>query len=144
MDENWAVRLFNKSILKQMKFRQITEMLASTEQLDCLDIGSDNGVISFLLRRRGGRWRSADLDREAVRLIKELVHTDVFQIDGQKTPFTDNEFDRVVLVDFLEHIVTDSEFIDELLRILKPDGELIINVPHTKNSLLRRLRIASD
>jgi SAM-dependent methyltransferase len=46
--------------------------------------------------------------------------------------------DRVVIVDFLEHIPTDNEFAKELFRILKPDGELIVNVPYTKKSLLRK------
>jgi SAM-dependent methyltransferase len=142
MNKNWAIALFNKSVLKQRKFKEITLLLGATDKLDCLDIGSDNGVISYLLRKRGGNWKSADLDEEAVRSIRALVQSDVYQIDGRKTPFEDEEFDRVVIVDFLEHIPTDREFIDELFRIMKPGSELIINTPHVKNSLLRRFRLA--
>jgi SAM-dependent methyltransferase len=138
---NWPVLLFSKSVLKQEKFKQITAFLGETHGLECLDIGSDNGVISYLLRTRGGTWRSADLDERAVRSIRELVRQEVFQIDGRRTPFRDNEFDRVVIVDFLEHIQTDREFIEELFRIIKPDGELIINVPNIKNTLLRKFRL---
>jgi SAM-dependent methyltransferase len=141
-DRDWALRLFRKSVLKQRKFQQITEALGETDHLQCLDIGSDNGVISYLLRSRGGAWRSADLDDQALRSICELVEDNVYQIDGRRTPFHDNEFDRVVIVDFLEHVHTDREFIEELYRIIKPGGELIINVPHVKNSLLRRFRLA--
>jgi SAM-dependent methyltransferase len=138
---NWPVLLFSKSVLKQEKFKQITAFLGETHGLECLDIGSDNGVISYLLRARGGTWKSADLDERAVRSIRELVKGEVFQIDGRKTPFQNNEFDRVVIVDFLEHIQTDKEFVHELFRIIKPGGELIINVPHIKNSLLRKFRL---
>lgn len=142
MAENWPIALFNKSVLKQRKFREITDLLGKTDSLVCLDIGSDNGVISYLLRQRGGIWKSADLDGNAVRSIRELVGVDVFQIDGLHTPFDDNEFDRVIIVDFLEHIHTDKEFVGELYRIMKPGGELIINVPHIKNGLLRRFRLS--
>jgi SAM-dependent methyltransferase len=138
----WPLRLFNKSVLKQEKFRRLINYLGSTEGLHCLDIGSDNGVISLLLRRRGGSWKSADLDSAAVRAIRELVKTDVYQIDGGSTPFESGEFDRVVIVDFLEHIPNEAEFVRELSRILKPDGELVVNVPHIKNSWLRRFRQA--
>ena len=142
MDQCWPLRLFNKSVLKQRKFRQITQFLGETDGLQCLDIGSDNGVISYLLRQRGGSWKSADLDEKAVRSIRDLVGDEVFQIDGRRTPFGNDEFDRVVIVDFLEHIHTDGEFLDEVFRIIKPGGELIINVPHVKPSLLRTFRLA--
>lgn len=142
MDQNWPVLLFSKSVLKQRKLKEITALLGDSDRLHCLDIGSDNGVVSFLLRKRGGNWKSADLDEKAIHLIRELVKYDVFQIDSRRTPFQYNEFDRVVIVDFLEHIKTDREFINELFRIIKPGGELIINVPHIKNSLLRKFRLA--
>lgn len=142
MNQNWPVLLFSKSVLKQKKYNKITEFLGDTEYLHCLDIGSDNGVISYLLRERSGIWKSADLDEHTVDSIRELVKHDVFQIDGLRTPFADNEFDRVVIVDFLEHVETDEKFIDELFRIIKPGGELLINVPHIKNSLLRQFRLA--
>jgi SAM-dependent methyltransferase len=129
-------------VLKQRKFREITTYLGNTHGLSCLDIGADNGVISYLLRQRGGTWQSADLDEQTVTAIRLLVERDVFQIDGQRTPFHENTFDRIVIVDFLEHIRTDREFIAEMYRIMKPGGELIINVPHTKNSMLRKIRLA--
>lgn len=141
-EKNWPVLLFSKSVLKQRKYQEITDLLGDTSNLCCLDIGSDNGVISYLLRNGGGSWKSADLDEQAVDSIRQLVKDDVFQINGLCTPFQDNEFDTVVIVDFLEHITTEREFIDELFRIIKPSGELIINVPHIKNSALRKLRLA--
>ncbi|MBI5669320.1 MAG: class I SAM-dependent methyltransferase [Chloroflexi bacterium] len=140
--QQWPVRLFNKSVLKQRKFREITAMLGPTAGLRCLDIGSDNGVISLLLRQQGGSWASADLEEKTVRSIRALVQTDVHRIDGRGTPFADDEFDCVVIVDFLEHIPDDEAFIRELFRILKPDGLLVVNVPHVKHSLLRRFRFA--
>jgi SAM-dependent methyltransferase len=142
MDRDWAIALFNKSVLKQRKFKEIRSLLGPADNLCCLDIGSDNGVISYLLRQRGGIWKSADLDTGAVRSIRELVQSDVYQIDGLRTPFDNQEFDRVVIVDFLEHIRTDREFIGELFRVMKPGAELIINVPHMKKTLLRRFRTA--
>jgi ubiquinone/menaquinone biosynthesis C-methylase UbiE len=138
----WAIELFNKSVLKQRKYKQITAFLGPTKKLHCLDIGGDNGVISYMLRRNGGDWASADLDPTSVASIKDLVHTEVYQINGSSTPFRSNEFDRVVIVDFLEHIPNEEQFIAEMYRILKPGGLLILNVPNKKNGLLRKFRYA--
>ncbi|MEW5911771.1 MAG: class I SAM-dependent methyltransferase [Thermodesulfobacteriota bacterium] len=141
--QDWALALFNKSVLKQAKYAQIVRLLGDTSGRRCLDIGADNGVISLLLRRRGGSWASADLTEAAVASIRSLVESDVQQTDGLRTPFADAEFDAVVIVDFLEHIATDQEFLAEAARILKPGGTLIINVPHKKVwSLVNPLRHA--
>lgn len=140
----WALALFRKSVLKQAKFRQIVARLDDPLGKRSLDIGADNGVISYLLRQRGGDWHSADLDETTVRSIRELVGTDVHQIDGGTTPFADGAFDQIVIVDFLEHIADDHRFARELARITKPGGQVIINVPHLKpGSLLNRLRHAT-
>jgi SAM-dependent methyltransferase len=128
----WALAIFNRSVLKQAKLRQILDHLDDPTGKTSLDIGADNGVISYLLRRRGGEWHSADLNERAVTSIRQLVGTNVHRIDGGRTAFEDGFFDQVVVVDFLEHIPDDRSFARELARILRPGGRLIINVPHLK------------
>jgi SAM-dependent methyltransferase len=137
----WAVALFRKSVLKQAKFRRILELLDDPAGKTNLDIGADNGVISYLLRQRGGRWRSADLDERAVASIRQLVGDEVYRLDGASTPFADHSFDQVVIVDYLEHIPDDRAFARELERIVKPGGTVIVNVPHLQpGSPLNRFR----
>lgn len=143
-DTEWALALFNRSVLKQAKFAQILAHLDDPRGKTNLDIGADNGVISYLLRQRGGRWCSADLDERAVGSIRQLVGERVYQLDGARTPFPDQSFDQVVVVDYLEHIEDDCGFARELERILKPGGRVIINVPHLQpGSLLNRVRAAT-
>jgi len=138
-----AEALFRKSVLKQAKLSAIVSMLGATDGLRCLDLGSDNGVVSLLLRRRGGRWSSADLTDEAVGAIRELVGDEVVKLDdGRPLPFPDATFDRVVVVDMLEHVTDDRAFVAELARVTRTGGMLIVNTPHLKYSALRRLRHA--
>ncbi len=138
----WAIALFRKSVLKQRKLREVGDLLGPTEGQRCLDLGSDNGVVSLLLRRQGGSWASADLTEEAVASIRALVETDVHRAVGHALPFADREFDKVAVVDMLEHVEDDRAFVAELGRITKPGGTLVINTPHLKRTLLRRFRFA--
>ena len=126
---------------KKQKLAEIRRFLGDASGKICIDIGGDNGVISFLLRRAGGEWFSADLDDETVNSIKRLVGERVIKTDGRSLPFKDSFFDAAVIVDFLEHIEDDRAFILELFRVIKPGGALIINVPLPKpGSLLTLIR----
>jgi len=139
-DSEWALALFRRSVLKQRKLAEITAMLGPTAGLRCLDLGSDNGIVSLLLRRGGGDWASADMTGESVASIRELVGSDVHLVAGHRLPFADAEFDRLVVVDMLEHVDDDRAFAEELARVLKPGGRLVVNTPHLKDTRLRRLR----
>ncbi len=134
----WHLRIFKKSILKQAKFNAIRRFLPDLEGKACLDLGGDNGIISYLLRREGGVWCSADLSDRAVASIRSLVGTNVFETDGETLPFADRTFDVVVIIDYLEHIPHDREFISELARVMKKSGMLIINVPYIKRRSMIR------
>ena len=138
----WAVALFRRSVLKQRKLAEITSLLGPTEGHRCLDLGSDNGVVSLLLRERGGDWASGDLTEDAVASIRSLVETDVHLVHGDRLPFPDATFDRVAVVDMLEHVSDDDAFVTELARVTKAGGRLVVNTPHLKRTALRRVRHA--
>lgn len=138
----WAVALFNKSVLKQRKLAEVTALLGPTDGRRGLDLGSDNGVVSLLLRERGGSWASGDLTKEAVASIRSLVETDVHLVAGDRLPFADAAFDVVVVVDMLEHVPDESAFVREIARVTKAAGRLVVNTPHLKRTTLRRLRHA--
>ena len=129
--DNWHIKLFSKSVLKQQKWVKLKKILPDLENKRCLDLGSDNGVISYLLRQQGGVWTSADLSGETVDSIRLLVGTNVVHIDAPShLPFPDHVFDLIVIVDMVEHIQDDIMFCEEIRRILQPNGELIAIVPH--------------
>jgi SAM-dependent methyltransferase len=137
---DWAKALFGRSVLKQRKLAEVGAMLGPTVGLRCLDLGSDNGVVSLLLRERGGTWASGDLTEEAVASIRSLVGEDVRLVSGDHLPFPAAAFDRVAVVDMLEHVPDDRAFAAELARITRPGGRLVVNTPHLKQTALRRLR----
>ncbi|MGA0333668.1 MAG: class I SAM-dependent methyltransferase [Kiritimatiellia bacterium] len=135
----WQVRLFKKSLTKQAKLENLQRFLSPTEGKSCLDVGGDNGVIPFMLRRNGGQWISVDSSPKAVASMRDLFgeHA-VYQIEGAILPFEDDSFDTIVVIDYLEHIRDDAEFLKECHRCLRPRGELLINVPHIKSFSLNR------
>jgi len=142
VSEPWALRLLSKSPLKRDKVKAILSVLGPVEGKRCLDLGSDNGVVSLLLRRQGGSWASGDLTPETVEAIRGLVDTDVHLVEENRLPFADSEFDLIVVADMIEHVTNERAFVGELARVLRPGGRLVVNTPHERNTLLRKTRLA--
>jgi glycosyltransferase involved in cell wall biosynthesis len=63
-------------------------------------------------------------------------------VRGDRLPFPDASFDRVAVVDMLEHVPDEGAFAAELARVTRPGGLVVVNTPHLKRTLLRRLRHA--
>jgi len=139
--EPWALRLFRKSPLKRDKVAALLSAIGPVEGKRCLDLGSDNGVVSLLLRKQGGSWASGDLTKETVEAIRGLVETDVHLVTEDKLPFADAEFDLVVVADMIEHVADETAFVAELARVLKPGATLVVNTPHARDTALRGLRL---
>lgn len=125
--------LFRVSVLKQAKWRVLSRAVGDPSGLRALDLGADNGVLSWLFRQRGGHWSSGDLTVETVAAITRTTGEPAFQVrDGTALPFPDATFDRVVVIDLLEHLADDRGLLRELARCVRLGGEVVLNVPHLK------------
>ena len=59
---------------------------------------------------------------------------------GDRLPFADCSFDRILCTEVLEHIPDDSATIREIMRVLRPGGTVAVSVPdQLSESILWRL-----
>jgi 2-polyprenyl-3-methyl-5-hydroxy-6-metoxy-1,4-benzoquinol methylase len=56
-------------------------------------------------------------------------HVDVQTSLSERLPFSNGQFDTIILSDVLEHIAEPGMLWDEMIRILAPGGHLLMNVP---------------
>lgn len=52
--------------------------------------------------------------------------------DGHSLPYADLSFNEVFLAGALEHVTEPKMVLDEAFRVLKPEGKLILDVPHPR------------
>ncbi|MSS74075.1 class I SAM-dependent methyltransferase [Candidatus Pacearchaeota archaeon] len=71
---------------------------------------------------------SSDLDKK--NLGKENKSLNKLQCDATKLPFKNESLTQVIMLDVLEHIKNDKGAVDEIYRVLKRKGHLIICVPN--------------
>ena len=107
-----------------------------------LDAGAGFGRHSFELARRGANVVALDYAAEEVVATRGVFgamveageinmqrYVGVLQGDATRLSFADNSFDRVITSEVLEHIQSDTDAIDEFVRVLKPGGTFAATVP---------------
>ena len=108
-----------------------------------LDVGSGVSILPLELASKGYEVYAMDLARGYHRRIRHSRFTFV-KGDIRRTEFPDNFFDTVTAVSSIEHIGLECRKIDlsgdrkaiqEIARILKPEGMLIITVPFGQKGL---------
>jgi ubiquinone/menaquinone biosynthesis C-methylase UbiE len=104
-----------------------------------IDIGCGRGEIIIQSAKLGAYSLGIDYATEAINISKETIGNtindnpalkiDVFQCDATSLPFLNNSFDRIFMLDVVEHLYPqqlDKTF-QEIYRVLKPAGKLIIH-----------------
>jgi len=125
-------RVFRKSVPLQLKLREVSQALGETDGLVCLDMGAQNSMLSYRLRKRGGDWHTVLGDASRAESYEAVLGENVHLLDGEALPFEDKMFSVAVVTDFLERVKSVDAFIEECHRVLMPDGRLIVNVRRPK------------
>lgn len=98
-----------------------------------LDAACGEGYGSALLAKSAASVEGVDISEQAVVHARQR-YGDIsnlgFQLaDCTTLPFGDDEFDRVVSFETLEHLEAHDQLLAEFRRVLKPDGFLILSSP---------------
>ncbi len=118
--------------------RRIVRMLGPTAGAECLLVGG--GRLILALQAHGGRWTYADDDAERLERVRRAGVREVAEVRGGRISLADGRFERVVVVDFLEHIEDDYGFVAECHRLLKQEGRLVVHAAEVRRwSLLNLL-----
>lgn len=98
-----------------------------------LDAGCGSGPLSAALRDRGATVAGFDLSAAMIRLARQRLGGDadlhVADLEGP-LPFGDDTFDVVVASLCLHYLEDWAGPLAELRRVLRPDGRLVLSVPH--------------
>lgn len=105
-----------------------------------IDIGCYNGIFLSLIKNRNNNFYGLDANDWAVSESekKDLNIRQFFFDDKTKLPFENEFFDVVIAGEIIEHIYDTDFFLQEIRRVLKPGGKLLISTPNIA-SLGRRL-----
>jgi SAM-dependent methyltransferase len=123
------------------RFQSIDPQLLDISPSDrVIDLGCGTGRHVLELSKRPAQVIGADISRNDLRIGRFLIEimrrrdevqarVHWLQTAGERLPFVDGAFDRVICTETLEHVDDDAVLARELVRVLKPGGILAISVP---------------
>lgn len=121
--------------------KRLAEALAVAgiaEGMRVLDVGCGRGEILLRTSALGARAYGIDYAVAAVRLSRNLVRrhrqprgtpVGVYQASALELPFPSDTFDRVLMLDIVEHLYPEEldRALGEAYRVLRPGGRIVIH-----------------
>jgi SAM-dependent methyltransferase len=119
------------------------EFLKSVSMKTYLDVGCGDGNFASIVKRAtsGVNVYGTDISAKAVKLAEDKGIT-AFCVDlsCQRIPIDSEYFDAVFAGEVIEHVFDTDHFLDEIHRVLKPGGSLVLTTPNLA-SLYNRLAL---
>jgi SAM-dependent methyltransferase len=119
--------IFNPVFLTQIRLKAALESMITplaVGGVSCLDVGCGNRPYEYLFEQ--GRYVGVDVESSGRPL--NMKQPDYFY-DGSTLPFPDNFFDVVMSTQVLEHVPNPSEVLNEMARVCKLGGSVVISIP---------------
>lgn len=96
-----------------------------------LDVGCGEGTRLNTLLPKTTPGVGVDISQSAIKQAKSQYPRHVYKkYNGKKLPFRGNSFDLVYSAFVLEHVQDPEKFVQEMVRVVKPNGQLVIICPN--------------
>lgn len=104
-----------------------------------LEVGCGIGDTLYKFKSKGWEVYGIDFSPLAQKIGRDIFGIDIFCSDFETYEFKEAEyFDLILMFHFLEHVSSPVRVINKVWKLLKKDGELIIEVPNF-NSFTRKI-----
>jgi demethylmenaquinone methyltransferase/2-methoxy-6-polyprenyl-1,4-benzoquinol methylase len=114
------------NVIKPKEPDQLIRILKLPIDGPLLDAGGGTGRVTQTLREYADPLFIVDLSVDMLKKAQEKDGLQVACSHTEKLPFPNVSFERIIMVDALHHVCDHKETADELWRVLKTGGVLVI------------------
>ena len=131
------------------RYNRALELARLTSGIKLLDIGCKYALLRDLIidQKLSIDYSGIDISDKVFEKIKNFDPAKFFVADVSKSlPFEDNSFDYIFALEIMEHVESPTLMLNEIHRVLKNDGVLILSCPNVYawNEIVANLKRTSD
>jgi len=131
-----AKRLEDPARLEALPQAAVVELLRLSGAETIVDYGAGTGIYTVAVAEAvpNGKVYAVEALPQLVELLREKITPEltdlicVCETDDNVVPLDDAEADRVVMVDVLHHLHDQPDALEEVVRVLRPDGLFVAAV----------------
>ncbi len=134
--KTYKLNLFidNLQFLSRGKKEAVIALLTPNPEGRLLDVGVGGGNFLLMNKNNFKNLYGIDISGTRIKYLKKQKKYHFAKLSNQnietKTNFRKNYFDSITLVAVLEHVFDPHAALEEISRIIKPGGELVLEVPN--------------
>jgi SAM-dependent methyltransferase len=113
---------------REILSKYVARHIAAGRHLSILNAGVATGATSEMLTDFG-KVTSLEYEQECIDFIRDKVAIEVDQGSITDLPYSNQAFDLVCAFDVVEHVEDDQRAVDEMIRVCKKGGSILITVP---------------
>ena len=117
--------------------RKLLDWIDDEKPHDVLEVGTATGFLSAEMTSRGCRVTGIEQDEKMAEVASShcdrMIVGDVETLDFSEL----GQFDAVILGDVVEHLRQPQEFLQKMVKVLKPGGKVLMSLPNVANIWMR-------
>ncbi|MCH7568329.1 MAG: class I SAM-dependent methyltransferase [Nanoarchaeota archaeon] len=108
-----------------------------------LDAGCGDGKLTLKISKKCKKIYGADITKNAFKKAKTKAPKNLLfkEMNIENLNFKNKNFDKIVCVETLEHVLHPKKVMKEFYRVLKPKGSLVLTYPTVNTSTITKLEI---